>query len=179
MALGYARATGRPGVFSVVPGPGILNASAALLTALGVNAPVMAITGQVPSAYFGRGRGHLHEMRDQLATMQGFRAFALLPRAASRVWPCAEADVMKWTVACHPSCPATPRPRSSGAEPSSGALSVRCGGPVARTLPGSWPRRSETIRVQVLLPISGPPHALPQAPHSAAQRASHGTAAQA
>ena len=35
MALGYAKASGRPGVFSVVPGPGMLNASAAL------RAPVM------------------------------------------------------------------------------------------------------------------------------------------
>ena len=35
MAFGYARSTGRPGVFSVVPGPGVLNASAALLTAFG------------------------------------------------------------------------------------------------------------------------------------------------
>ena len=32
MAFGYARASGKPGVFAVVPGPGILNASAALLT---------------------------------------------------------------------------------------------------------------------------------------------------
>ena len=29
MAFGYARSSGRPGVFSVVPGPGVLNASAA------------------------------------------------------------------------------------------------------------------------------------------------------
>ncbi|TAI64745.1 hypothetical protein CWO89_17290 [Bradyrhizobium sp. Leo170] len=33
MAFGYARASVRPGVFAVVLGPGILNASAALLTA--------------------------------------------------------------------------------------------------------------------------------------------------
>jgi len=32
MAFGYARSSGRPGVFSVVPGPGVLNAGAALLT---------------------------------------------------------------------------------------------------------------------------------------------------
>ena len=30
MAFGYAKVTGRPGVFSVVPGPGMLNASAAV-----------------------------------------------------------------------------------------------------------------------------------------------------
>ena len=33
MAYGYARSTGRPGVFSVVPGPGVLNAGAALVVA--------------------------------------------------------------------------------------------------------------------------------------------------
>ena len=35
MAFGYTRSTGRPSVFSVVPGPGMLNASAGLLTAFG------------------------------------------------------------------------------------------------------------------------------------------------
>ena len=33
MALGYALATGRPGVYNVVPGPGFLNSTAALSTA--------------------------------------------------------------------------------------------------------------------------------------------------
>src|SRR5262249_20427017 len=68
MAFGYARSTGRPGVFAVVPGPGVLNTAAALVTALGCNAPVLCLTGQVPSAFLGRGRGHLHEIPDQLAT---------------------------------------------------------------------------------------------------------------
>src|SRR2546425_9698983 len=35
MAFGYAQATGRTGVYTVVPGPGVLNASAALLSAYG------------------------------------------------------------------------------------------------------------------------------------------------
>src|SRR5271156_3821627 len=72
MALGAARASGRPSVFSVVPGPGVLNAGAALLTAFGCNEPVLCLTGQVPSAYLGKGRGHLHEMPDQLATLRTF-----------------------------------------------------------------------------------------------------------
>ena len=67
MAFGYARSTGRPGVFAVVPGPGVLNTSAALATAYGCCAPVLCITGQVPAAFLGRGRGHLHELPDQLA----------------------------------------------------------------------------------------------------------------
>jgi acetolactate synthase-1/2/3 large subunit len=76
MALGYARSTGRAGVYSVVPGPGMLNTAAALLTAYGCNAPVLCLTGQVPTAFFGRGRGHLHEMRDQLGTMRGLVKWA-------------------------------------------------------------------------------------------------------
>jgi acetolactate synthase-1/2/3 large subunit len=33
MAYGYAKSSGRPGVFTVVPGPGVLNAGAAICTA--------------------------------------------------------------------------------------------------------------------------------------------------
>jgi len=76
MALGYAQSTGKPGVFSVVPGPGVMNAMGAMLTAWGVNAPVMCVTGQVPSAMIGRGRGQLHEMPDQLATLKSMLKFA-------------------------------------------------------------------------------------------------------
>jgi acetolactate synthase-1/2/3 large subunit len=76
MAFGYARSSGRPGVFSVVPGPGVLNAGAALLTAFGCNEPVLCLTGQVPTAFLGKGRGHLHEMPDQLATLRTFVKWA-------------------------------------------------------------------------------------------------------
>jgi acetolactate synthase-1/2/3 large subunit len=54
MALGYACATGRPVAFAVVPGPGVLNTTAALATAWGVNAPVLCLTGQVPGPMIGR-----------------------------------------------------------------------------------------------------------------------------
>jgi len=76
MAFGYARSTGRPGVFAVVPGPGMLNTCAAICTAQGCCAPVLLITGQVPSAFLGRGRGHLHELPDQLATLRSLTKWA-------------------------------------------------------------------------------------------------------
>ena len=76
MALGYAQSTGRPSAFTVVPGPGVMNTMGALTTAWAVNAPVMCITGQVPSAMIGRGRGQLHEMPDQLATLKTLLKFA-------------------------------------------------------------------------------------------------------
>jgi acetolactate synthase I/II/III large subunit len=65
MALGAALATGKPAAYAVVPGPGFLNSAAALLTAYSMNAPVLALIGQIPHADIGRGLGHLHEIRDQ------------------------------------------------------------------------------------------------------------------
>ena len=68
MAFGYAKSTGRVGVYTVVPGPGFLNSTAALCTAHGASTPVVCVTGQVPTAFIGSGKGHLHELPDQLAT---------------------------------------------------------------------------------------------------------------
>jgi len=65
MALGAALATDKPQPYVVVPGPGFLNTSAALLTAYSMNAPVLALIGQIPHADIGRGLGHLHEIKDQ------------------------------------------------------------------------------------------------------------------
>ncbi len=76
MALGFACATGRPSAYAVVPGPGVLNTTAALATAWGVNAPVLCLTGQVPSMMIGRGRGQLHELPDQLATLRSLLKWA-------------------------------------------------------------------------------------------------------
>lgn len=70
MAMGYAKSTGRVGVFAVVPGPGVLNAAAALCTAMGNCSPVVCLTGQVPSSFLGRGRGHLHELKNQAGTLR-------------------------------------------------------------------------------------------------------------
>src|SRR4026207_1151684 len=64
-ARGAALATGKPQAYAVVPGPGLLNSSAALLTAYGMNAPVLALIGQIAQSAIGRGLGHLHEIRDQ------------------------------------------------------------------------------------------------------------------
>lgn len=79
MAFGYAKTSGRPGVYSVVPGPGVLNSGAALCTAWGAVAPVMCLTGNIMSHLIGRGRGQLHELPDQLATLRG------LTKAAERI----------------------------------------------------------------------------------------------
>jgi acetolactate synthase-1/2/3 large subunit len=88
MALGAALATGKPQACAVVPGPGLLNASAALLTAYSMNAPVLALVGQIPDADIGRGLGHLHEIRDQagiIAHLVDFSERIRGPEMASRL----------------------------------------------------------------------------------------------
>ena len=70
MALGAALATGKPQVFSVVPGPGLLNATAALATAQSTSAPVLALCGQIPSRFIGKGHGMLHEIPDQIGILR-------------------------------------------------------------------------------------------------------------
>lgn len=76
MAFGYARASGRPGVYAVVPGPGVLNSTAALSTAYACNAPVVCLSGQIPSTHIGRGHGLLHEIPDQLAILRSLTKWA-------------------------------------------------------------------------------------------------------
>jgi len=76
MAFGYAASTRRVGVYAVVPGPGVLNAAAALSTAYACNAPVLCLTGQVPSELIGRNTGAHHEINDQLGVMRGLTKYA-------------------------------------------------------------------------------------------------------
>jgi acetolactate synthase-1/2/3 large subunit len=76
MAYGYARSSGKPGVYTVVPGPGLLNSGAALCTAYGANTPVMCITGNIMSHLIGQGRGQLHELPDHLGTLKGLTKWA-------------------------------------------------------------------------------------------------------
>lgn len=76
MAFGYAKSSGKAGVFSVVPGPGVLNAGAALCTALGACTPMLCLTADIPAPLIGRGRGILHELPDQIATLRSITKWA-------------------------------------------------------------------------------------------------------
>src|SRR5207237_3005466 len=71
MAYGYAKSTGKVAAYAVVPGPGVLNTTAALATAYAANARVLCITGQINSNMIGRGWGMLHEIPEQLSVLRG------------------------------------------------------------------------------------------------------------
>jgi acetolactate synthase-1/2/3 large subunit len=80
MALGAALATGKPSAYAVVPGPGLLNSSAALLTAYSMNAQVLALIGEIPDADIGRHLGQLHEIRDQAGILKRLVDYSALVR---------------------------------------------------------------------------------------------------
>ncbi|MEM7115829.1 MAG: thiamine pyrophosphate-dependent enzyme [Chloroflexota bacterium] len=70
MALGYALSSKREGVYSVVPGPGVLNTMGALSTGYATNARVLCLTGQIMTKSIGQGYGELHEIPDQLGMLK-------------------------------------------------------------------------------------------------------------
>jgi acetolactate synthase I/II/III large subunit len=72
MADGYARTTGEIGACMVVPGPGLLNASAALATAYACSSPVLCVAGQIPTGAIDKEYGMLHEVDRQHELMGSF-----------------------------------------------------------------------------------------------------------
>lgn len=78
MAMGAAQVTGKPAAFCVVPGPGMLNAGAALTSAFWSNARVLALIGEISTAARGRGFGVLHELTDQHAILSQLTKHAAL-----------------------------------------------------------------------------------------------------
>jgi acetolactate synthase-1/2/3 large subunit len=85
MADGYARTTGREGVCMVVPGPGVLNALAALSTAYACSSPVLCIAGTIPSSLIGKGLGVLHEVAHQSRMFESVTKWHALARSADEI----------------------------------------------------------------------------------------------
>ena len=69
MANGASLVAGKPAAFCVVPGPGMLNAGAALTSGYWSNARTLAIVGEIPTFARGRAFGVLHELVDQHAIL--------------------------------------------------------------------------------------------------------------
>jgi acetolactate synthase-1/2/3 large subunit len=95
-ADGYARAAGRPGVVLLHVGPGLTNAATGVATAAFDSVPMLAIAGDVPSYYEGRGPHQEFNQRrdaDQVSVYQPFvkRAWRVsradqVPRILARAW---------------------------------------------------------------------------------------------
>ncbi|HEY7064246.1 MAG TPA: thiamine pyrophosphate-binding protein [Chloroflexota bacterium] len=85
MADGYARATGRLGVAITSTGTGAGNACGALVEAQTAGSAVLHLTGQVDSGYLDKGRGYIHEPKDQLGMLRGVSKAAYRPIDAAMV----------------------------------------------------------------------------------------------
>ena len=84
-ADGYARAGGKPAALLLSTGPGALNSLTGLMEASSAHVPLVAIASQIPRDLIGRGRGYLHELRDQRASFEPIVKWSARARSAEDV----------------------------------------------------------------------------------------------
>ena len=80
MADGYARATGKPGVCTIIGGPGVTNAATGIAQAYCDSQPLLVLSGASPAPTHSKGWGAIHELNDQAAVTAGFTAFSAMVR---------------------------------------------------------------------------------------------------
>ena len=85
MADGYARATGKPGVCTIIGGPGVTNAATGIAQAYSDSQPMLVISGASPAPAHGKGWGAIHELNDQAAVTAGFTACSAMIRYPNEV----------------------------------------------------------------------------------------------
>jgi 5-guanidino-2-oxopentanoate decarboxylase len=76
MADGYSRATGKPGVCTIIAGPGVTNAATGIAQAYCDSQPMLVLSGGTPTLTHGKGWGAIHELNDQAAVTAGFTALS-------------------------------------------------------------------------------------------------------
>lgn len=80
MADGYARATAKPGVCTIIAGPGVTNAATGIAQAYCDSLPMLVLSGATATRTHGKGWGAVHELDDQAAVTRGFTAFSAMVR---------------------------------------------------------------------------------------------------
>jgi len=78
MADGYARSTGKPGVCTIIAGPGVTNAATGIAQAYCDSQPMLVLSGACATLTQGKGWGAIHELADQAAVTAGFTAFSTM-----------------------------------------------------------------------------------------------------
>ncbi len=85
MADGYARVTGKPGVCFTITGPGVTNIATPIGQAFADSIPMLVISSVNKLSSMGRGRGELHESKDQCAITKPITAFSATAYSPSEV----------------------------------------------------------------------------------------------
>ena len=84
-ADGYARATGKTGIAIASTGPGTTNTVTGLYEAQYASSPVLLITGQAETGFYGKAQGYVHEAEEQLPMLRTVTRRAESVRIASRI----------------------------------------------------------------------------------------------
>jgi 5-guanidino-2-oxopentanoate decarboxylase len=85
MADGYARASGKPGVATLISGPGVTNASTAIGQAYSDSIPVLMLTSVIATSDLGLDRGMLHEIPDQKMTTASITSLSAITYTPDQV----------------------------------------------------------------------------------------------
>ena len=85
MADGYGRVTGRPGVCTLITGPGVTNCATPLAQAYADSVPMLLVSSANRTESLGMGWGCLHELTDQSAVTAPLTAFSALVRAPEEI----------------------------------------------------------------------------------------------
>ncbi len=85
MADGYARVSGRPGVCTLISGPGVTNVATPLAQAYADSIPLLLITSIPPNHAYGKGWGLLHDLTDQRAVTAPMTALSAVARSTQEV----------------------------------------------------------------------------------------------
>ena len=93
MAIGYTRATGKPGVCILITGAGLTNVATAVATAHHDSLPMLILSSGTATADAAQGHGPLHDLPDQPAFMATICEVSIdvsdpaeLPEAFAQAW---------------------------------------------------------------------------------------------
>ena len=78
IADGYARVSGRPGVCTLITGPGVTNAATGIGQAYADSVPMLVISSANDTPSLGKGWGRLHETTDLCAITRPITAFSAM-----------------------------------------------------------------------------------------------------
>lgn len=85
MADAYARTTGKLGVVIASTGPGAANTVPGLFEAGFASSPVLLLTGQVDTLYYGKSKGFLHENDNQVQMLRSVTRRTESPRSVHNI----------------------------------------------------------------------------------------------
>lgn len=85
MADAYARTTGKLGVAIASTGPGAANTIPGLFEAGFASSPVLLITGQIDTLFYGKSKGFLHEADNQVTMLRSVTRRIESPRSVQNI----------------------------------------------------------------------------------------------